>query len=361
MITTPPLLAPAISVVIPMYNTEKYIGACLESILNQTFQDFEVIVVDDCSTDNSVAVVESYVPRFGGRLKISRMEKNSGTAVPSNKGVFLSRGKYVFVMDSDDLIVYTALETLHNLAENFQADVVSMDLGLKFFSDTSKPFPLPENLQISGWHAPPFVNNPALESDNIGERVKKICFNGVGWTACEKLVRRDLLMENDITFPVMRTSQDIIWVMEVFCCARRILTISNPLYIHRDNPTSNTSIKRTAEQYINFYMNANSFGLKVLGEFLDRQRFFQENPQYKWDLFDFYERIHFNTILENISKLPPHEFCRILELQFKEKFGEYGNLIAYLCTSSNFSRLRLLMANQRIVELENQLKQIQGS
>ena len=63
---------PAISVIIPMYNVEKYVGACLDSLLAQTFQDFEVIVVNDCSTDNSAAVVESYIPKFNGRLTLSK-------------------------------------------------------------------------------------------------------------------------------------------------------------------------------------------------------------------------------------------------------------------------------------------------
>ena len=57
---------PAVSIIIPMYNAEKYIGACLDSILAQTFTDFEVIVVDDCSTDNSRTVVQSYLPKFNG-------------------------------------------------------------------------------------------------------------------------------------------------------------------------------------------------------------------------------------------------------------------------------------------------------
>ena len=57
---------PAVSIVIPMYNAEKYIGECLDSILAQTFQDYEVIVVDDCSTDNSRAIVQNYLPKFDG-------------------------------------------------------------------------------------------------------------------------------------------------------------------------------------------------------------------------------------------------------------------------------------------------------
>ena len=64
---------PAVSVVIPLYNAEKFIGDCLDSLLAQTFQNFEVIVADDCSTDLSYAIVQSYAEKFGGRLILSRM------------------------------------------------------------------------------------------------------------------------------------------------------------------------------------------------------------------------------------------------------------------------------------------------
>ena len=64
-----------VSVIIPMFNAEKYLAVCLESLLIQTLQDFEVIVVDDCSTDNSVAIAENYLEKFGGRLKIIALKK----------------------------------------------------------------------------------------------------------------------------------------------------------------------------------------------------------------------------------------------------------------------------------------------
>ena len=70
-----------------MYNAEKYIGACLDSILAQTFKNFELIVVDDCSTDSSCTIVDSYTKKFGGRLKLVHTEENSGgCAVPRNVG-----------------------------------------------------------------------------------------------------------------------------------------------------------------------------------------------------------------------------------------------------------------------------------
>ena len=94
-----------ISVIIAMYNTEKYIGECLESLLAQTFQEFEVILIDDCSTDNGNAVARSYTKKFNGRLKLVRLKKNSGNnGIPNNMGLALSRGEYVLFMDSDDTV-----------------------------------------------------------------------------------------------------------------------------------------------------------------------------------------------------------------------------------------------------------------
>ena len=75
------LSSPAVSVIIPMYNAENYIGECLDSLLGQTFQNFELIVVDDCSTDSSCEIVESYIPKFDGRLKLYHTEKNTGSGL----------------------------------------------------------------------------------------------------------------------------------------------------------------------------------------------------------------------------------------------------------------------------------------
>ena len=97
---------PAISVIIPMYNAEEYVGECLDSLLAQTFQDFEVIVVDDCSADKCFELVEGYSPKFKGRLRLEKTEKNSGGGgyVPRNIGMSLARGEYVYFMDADDYI-----------------------------------------------------------------------------------------------------------------------------------------------------------------------------------------------------------------------------------------------------------------
>ena len=117
---------PAVSVIIPMHNAEKYIKECFDSISAQTFQDFEVVIVDECSTDNSIDIVKGYLEKLGERLKLTRTLKyfeNAGYTA-RNKGLSISCGEYVFFVDADDFLTKTALEELYTAARNYNADVV---------------------------------------------------------------------------------------------------------------------------------------------------------------------------------------------------------------------------------------------
>ncbi|MBE8954376.1 MAG: glycosyltransferase family 2 protein, partial [Quinella sp. 2Q5] len=159
---------PAVSVVVPLFNAERYVAACLESLLYQTLTDFEVIVVDDCSTDSSVAVVESYIPKFGGRLKLSRMKKNSGSGgLPRNKGLQHSRGEYIFFVDADDFVTPTALEELYTLAKNFDADVVYCE---KIFDTDAAA----TNVWLTNMNGKFSVAAPTFVTENLAERVHEI-------------------------------------------------------------------------------------------------------------------------------------------------------------------------------------------
>lgn len=101
------MVKPLISVVLPVYNVEPYIKECMDSILNQTIQDFEVIVIDDCSTDSTVAIVESY---NDDRISIIKKEKNKGLIDSLNLGFRLAKGKYLARVDGDDINVLNRFE-----------------------------------------------------------------------------------------------------------------------------------------------------------------------------------------------------------------------------------------------------------
>lgn len=116
-------MTPLISLVIPFYNAEKYIGRCLESILKQTYQSFEVILVNDCSTDNTVNIVKDYIQRDSRLFLLEHLE-NKGTALSREDGYRAAKGDYVFFLDSDDSISPDALSLLYKEANKTNADIV---------------------------------------------------------------------------------------------------------------------------------------------------------------------------------------------------------------------------------------------
>lgn len=125
---------PAISVIMSSYNVEKYIGEAIESILNQTFKDFEFIIVDDASTDATYSVIKKYDDT---RIKLFQNEKNSGPAVSHNKSLSIAKGKYIALMDSDDISHPLRLEKLYEFMEkNPQIDVCGTYMKL-FGSENS--------------------------------------------------------------------------------------------------------------------------------------------------------------------------------------------------------------------------------
>ena len=108
--------SPFISVIVPIYNVERYVKICINSILAQTFQDFEIVIVDDATPDNSYNICREL---YGNNEKIHlfRHEKNQGPGIARNLGMGNSRGEYIFFIDSDDAIIPNALEKLHKATQ----------------------------------------------------------------------------------------------------------------------------------------------------------------------------------------------------------------------------------------------------
>lgn len=111
-----------ISIIVPCYNANKYIGRCLESLLNQTYSNIEIICIDDKSTDNSLEICEGFAAKES-RIRIIRRKQNKGLSAARNLGICEAQGEYVAFVDSDDWVTPDYLETLYGLLTAYQADV----------------------------------------------------------------------------------------------------------------------------------------------------------------------------------------------------------------------------------------------
>lgn len=129
---------PFFSVIIPLYNKENYIENALKSILNQTFTDYEIIIVNDCSTDNSIAKIESYLSE---KITLIHHEKNKGLSATRNTGVKNAKADYITYLDADDLWKPTFLTTIYRLITNFpEAKIFGTNYEEVYGHKILKPF-----------------------------------------------------------------------------------------------------------------------------------------------------------------------------------------------------------------------------
>ena len=339
----------AVSIVIPMYNAEQYIGEALDSILDQTLQNFEVIVVDDCSKDSSYKVVEGYIPKFDGRLRLSRMEKNSGAApAPRNKGFLFARGEYMFFMDVDDVLTKTGLEEMYTLAKKYDADCVycekyymSSGEGKEFLE---KAYVADKSIQFGD-----FVDKPTLISEDLAVRLKELSERKFWVTPWQRLVKRELLAENRISFPEIIGSDDVMWCFQVLCCAKRFLRVPNMCYIRRMSDESFTKSKKPINRLMKQWMDILIRGLKIADTFMDKISFFQENPAWRYDALLTLSKSSFNVVYPHYKNLPVEEIYKIFLTEFATTTGNNDVLVAFLCS-------RVCMIDKDLRRAENKLK-----
>ncbi|MBR1807747.1 MAG: glycosyltransferase [Selenomonadaceae bacterium] len=348
---------PAVSVIIPLYNAEKYIGECLDSILAQTFADFEVVVVDDCSTDSSAAIVESYTSKFDGRLNLVKTRKNHGNpGVPRNIGLNFSCGEYVYFMDNDDLITSTALEEMHALATKFDADVVYMHKCFtRFKGDDGR-----EATKFTNFLRNDNLTAPIFLSEDVAERMKLFFSGNLRVMPWLKFLRRNFLTAEEIAFPQIKVSEDDFWTMEVLCAAKKILSAPNVVYVNRDNPNSLTRKKKSAAELIKYHMTPLIDGEEFFCAVADKYEFFEQNPHFGYAWIEHVANYCFKTIFPACTALKPQEVYSIFDRQFPRRDEKSRYLNAYLFSLANTLQKQLFLTQQQNFQLNQIVKQTQS-
>lgn len=212
---------PKITIGFPVYNVEGYVYQSLKSVLDQDFDNFEVIVVDDCSTDNSMSVIKILIHTHpnGNRVRIIEHKENKGLAEARNTSIKNAKGKYIFFLDSDDFLSPNALSTLYKAAEDNKTDIVigsnyKTD-GVKIWVDNEDVFPY--TLFKDGEFTKYYYGNI---SDILPATVWNILFS------------MDFLKKNDLLFPSIRFQEDIAFDELYYPCIQRALLIPNKTYYY---------------------------------------------------------------------------------------------------------------------------------
>lgn len=210
-----------ISVIIPIYNVEKYLRTCLNSIINQTFRDLEIILVDDGSSDSSYDICEEY-KKSDSRIVVLH-KSNLGLSEARNKGIDLAKGDWIYFLDSDDWIEIDAIDKLYKFAQLNNCDIVQ---GNHFYAYEEYLLYRKPSRKEKKNHI--LSREETMKCLIINDRIKNFAWG--------KLYKTNLI--RDLKFPVGKYFEDSFWQHNVIDRVNRYGIIDKPLYYYRQRTDS---------------------------------------------------------------------------------------------------------------------------
>lgn len=294
--------AKLISVIVTAYNVEKYIENCLHSVMNQSYTDLEIIVVDDGSTDNTATIVRNFCKEDNRITYIH--QKNAGVSVARNVGVIAAAGSFVMFVDGDDCLEGSIIEKLYAHIED-KTDIVAC-CCVGFDADNSYVehfFDKSYTMETVNEKEKLYLQLMKTESQQP-KKQKIFTAIGVPWG---KLYRKQLLDDNDLKFnPNLRRMQDNVFNMYAFRCARQIKYVDEPLYRYRID-----HIVCCAKKYgSNIYYNVLEERTNFINTYVD----YQTDSLYKAyvnECSDYYMTSVKNICMTNPLKLVPSEIEKL--------------------------------------------------
>lgn len=223
-----------ISIVVPIYNSAKYVEKLINSLILQEYINFEVIFIDDCSTDNSKEIVEILLKTSNITYKYSILKKNSGPGIARNAALKLMEGDYVLFIDSDDWIAKDTLYLLNETVNDINPDLIMFDYYRAWENGNVKKY---RELHI------PF-----------GEVDKDLYASLTNDGVTRKLFKTSIIKKNNIKFPGWFNGEDIAFTIDYLSYANKLFYLEDALYYYfqRDESTSNNNI-RDDEFYIKLH------------------------------------------------------------------------------------------------------------
>ena len=295
--------APKISIIIPVYNVEKYLRECLDSCINQTLEDLEIICVDDCSTDGSYKILEDYQAR-DPRIKIFKQEENKKQGAARNKGLEVATGEYIWFIDSDDYIDTKACQILYDAIKEFDVDLLCFS-ALQFV-DTNKSRKFICKYYYQGIP----INRIYYPKINW----KEIHFSNLNVTPWAYLTRRTALQNFKFRENVWHEDTDFTPIL--LASVNSFCYITYTAYFYRTNKNSTTQMPISQKKLEDLIK-----ALKSLNDFVVNHKIKKEHFLYRYAIWLTQNII--KTYKSNPS-INPSNFNEFLELKKKYRLQKYS-------------------------------------
>ena len=285
-----------VSVIIPVYNIEKYLEQCLYSVITQTLKDIEIIIVDDGSTDSSPQICDKFAG-IDKRIKVVHKE-NAGLGIAYNTGMDIATGEYIGFVESDDFADEHMFEDLYELAKKHQADIVKSSW---YYYNTSGNI-VSKELRFAGYDSyKPFniINSPNL----LIERCSV-------WSA---IYKTDFIRNNNIRYLETpgASYQDVGFTYKALCQTKKMLVTPNAYYYYRqDNENSSINSKEKSEV--------------IFWEYDEVDMFFDSHPEIKVWANDYKLKKQFNDYSWNYHRIADHLKPTFIQ-HFASDFKKYLN------------------------------------
>lgn len=212
---------PKVSVIIPVYGVEKYIERCARSLFEQTLDDIEFIFVDDCTKDNSIAVLQGVLadyPQRQSQTRILRHDVNKGLPAARHTGIVVATGEYIAHCDSDDWVELVMYEKMYQKAKECNADMVVSDYYIASQSNKT-------------------ASKGCINTDSF---LEDLFFTHIPWAVWNKMVKRDIYLAHNISYPQYSMGEDMSLTLQLANFCKTISYVSMPLYYYFYNDSSIT-------------------------------------------------------------------------------------------------------------------------
>ncbi len=243
---------PCISVIIPVYNVEEYLAECLDSILNQTLRQIEIICINDGSTDSSPKILDEYAKK-DNRIRVIHQE-NKGLSTSRNVGFKIATGEFVYMIDSDDYLELDALEKMYCLCKANRLDILFFDL-VSFYDETGETYPS----KLKRESCPNVYDGVSFLAYQRSKRAHIT-------SACLIMLRRGFIEENNFQFYPGIIHEDELFCFQILMEAKRVTFVNWKFYHRRIRANSITTTSKSARNAIGYFVSMQEmlrYGLKA--------------------------------------------------------------------------------------------------